>query len=488
MQTVKWQGDDVTFITETCDKCAPLSAVCTCKGTGKVKTFKWQGDDVTVVTETCDKCANSRDIGVTSTGAMTPATIATPARSRRIASAGPDRPQQRSEYSGRSSVSVVERPLTRIELHPHRDGFIDFPWYQKLLDRALCKVDIRAECPRIDCPHRRKGVSDNARGHTTKHLVSQDEEVLKVISAILSEVTGRDLLSHNLSSERNHLHQVWLEVRCSACDAVACTLHFSGTREKAHLELAEVVFNDKSLPLLYQPRMPTVRDIPSDARLACQTCSLFDDSLLLHDRDTRGRTVAELIDDALLPGGVLDTKLNEKETSQRPKSKQYLRVKVIDPNIPEDAILELWPVGHSSPIHHHGGCAGCVRVLRGGLTLNLFDSIEAPTPLVFTGNDGGMNYRDEAISDILLHAPATTWLNRQNWHTHQVHALPVNNPAIRCAVSIHLYISCMEEFHFNSAGRVGSGRPSNDYIWDLSGKPPLSTDPPDFLSSISFFR
>lgn len=60
-------------------------------------------------------------------------------------------------------------------------------------------------------------------------------------------------------------------------------------------------------------------------------------------------------------------KPNEKET--------YLRITLGEnngesPGIPY--VMEIWPVGHYSPIHNHGGASAIVRVLNGSINVSLF--------------------------------------------------------------------------------------------------------------------
>ena len=60
-------------------------------------------------------------------------------------------------------------------------------------------------------------------------------------------------------------------------------------------------------------------------------------------------------------------KPNEKET--------YLRITLGEnngesPGIPY--VMEIWPVGHYSPIHNHGGASAVIRVLNGSINVSLF--------------------------------------------------------------------------------------------------------------------
>ncbi len=68
-------------------------------------------------------------------------------------------------------------------------------------------------------------------------------------------------------------------------------------------------------------------------------------------------------------------KPNEKET--------YLRITLGEnngesPGIPY--VMEIWPVGHYSPVHNHGGASAVIRVLHGSINVSLFPFLASVEP------------------------------------------------------------------------------------------------------------
>ena len=49
------------------------------------------------------------------------------------------------------------------------------------------------------------------------------------------------------------------------------------------------------------------------------------------------------------------------------------------------AVLELWPSGHSSPKHQHGGCAGSVRLVHGKLRMKLYKTLQSEEAMEIPG-------------------------------------------------------------------------------------------------------
>mmetsp|Transcript_414 Transcript_414/g.1171 ORF Transcript_414/g.1171 Transcript_414/m.1171 type:complete len:332 (-) Transcript_414:61-1056(-) len=133
------------------------------------------------------------------------------------------------------------------------------------------------------------------------------------------------------------------------------------------------------------------------------------------------------------------------------------------------AVLELWPCGHASPKHQHGGCAGSVRVVSGRLDVEIYLYDQDAAPLTSTR----------------LEAPQTTWMDRQNFFCHSVSSPPDNDGL---AISLHVYKSCTDEFAFDSAGTVVRANPANDFFWNFDLPPDdlrvSEDDVPDFLEAI----
>lgn len=99
------------------------------------------------------------------------------------------------------------------------------------------------------------------------------------------------------------------------------------------------------------------------------------------------------------PGKWCYERLKQKATEfskEKPDEKEtYLRITLGEnngesPGIPY--VMEIWPVGHYSPIHNHGGASAIIRVLNGSINVSLFpflstDSVEAFAKADFKKDD-----------------------------------------------------------------------------------------------------
>jgi hypothetical protein len=66
-----------------------------------------------------------------------------------------------------------------------------------------------------------------------------------------------------------------------------------------------------------------------------------------------------------------------------PAGQCYLRVEVALPDGSAPGaplVMEIWPPGHFSPVHNHGGCFGVVRVLHGEVRSTLPSACLTCTP------------------------------------------------------------------------------------------------------------
>lgn len=93
------------------------------------------------------------------------------------------------------------------------------------------------------------------------------------------------------------------------------------------------------------------------------------------------------------PGKWCYERLKQKSTEfdkNKPDEKEtYLRITLGEnngesPGIPY--VMEIWPVGHYSPIHNHGGASAVIRVLHGSIHVSLFPFLsgDALTPFAET--------------------------------------------------------------------------------------------------------
>eukprot|EP00971_Amphidinium_carterae_P192676 3823553-Amphidinium_carterae.1 len=151
------------------------------------------------------------------------------------------------------------------------------------------------------------------------------------------------------------------------------------------------------------------------------------------------------------------------------------------------AVLELWPVGHSSPKHHHGGCAGSVHVLSGVLDVKLYDSIISETPMSWKNGDAGLKLGPGAHQSLQLAEGDTTWMNRANWYVHEVAAIARPGNGFGFAMSLHVYKSCKTEFGMVKGGVLKLASPENDFFWNINlekDDPRLHEGIPSFMHSL----
>ena len=135
-------------------------------------------------------------------------------------------------------------------------------------------------------------------------------------------------------------------------------------------------------------------------------------------------------------------------------------------------MLELWPQGYQSPKHHHGGCAGSIRVLYGELHCRLYKTLLDESPMEFEDGDCRLELGPGKHQTVKLQAGQTTWLNRQNFWVHEVWCGSGD-----FAPSLHLYKSCTDEFAFVKPGEDGRalldkppGGPKNDFFLESSSR------------------
>ena len=71
----------------------------------------------------------------------------------------------------------------------------------------------------------------------------------------------------------------------------------------------------------------------------------------------------------------LKAKATEFDKDKPDEKETYLRITLGEnngesPGVPY--VMEIWPVGHYSPVHNHGGSSAIIRVLHGGINVSLF--------------------------------------------------------------------------------------------------------------------
>jgi predicted metal-dependent enzyme (double-stranded beta helix superfamily) len=96
----------------------------------------------------------------------------------------------------------------------------------------------------------------------------------------------------------------------------------------------------------------------------------------------------------------------------------YLRITLSEnngesPGIPY--VMEIWPVGHYSPIHNHGGSSAVVRVLNGKINVKLYPF------LCYDDKDG-----IEPFKEVQVTQDEVTWISPTLNQIHQLHNLESN--------------------------------------------------------------
>jgi hypothetical protein len=131
------------------------------------------------------------------------------------------------------------------------------------------------------------------------------------------------------------------------------------------------------------------------------------------------------------PGLWCNTRLKQKasEFGNNPQPLEtYLRITIgqnngESPGIPY--VMEIWPVGHYSPIHNHGGSNAIIRVLHGNINVKLFP---------YLCNDASgvepFSEKDFSMGDI-------TWISTNLNQVHQLQNLKSNKEA---CITIQCYM------------------------------------------------
>ncbi|CAE7730965.1 ANKRD44 [Symbiodinium sp. CCMP2592] len=348
---------------------------------------------------------------------------------------------------------------------------------RRLLDRTFEELQemCRHPCDNLDCDERLKfgDVTDNARvrcGFVCLQKKKVVADFLKQTPRQIFEINRQNIQSGKKSKI---LH---ISIQCDSCGEEGAVVRLQDTVEKLYLDLRQYLANDKAQPLLYRPGQPN-EDMPDDAKAVCELTHrpCVDDFAKNYLTSEALQSILQ----SLQPEHELYRKLRAKGVKAQEKfgdkTMTYIRIGLGLLELGQyTAVLELWPKGYKSPKHHHGGCAGSVRVLHGALNCQLFDSILDDEPIKFKGDDGQLGLPNEEQSTLKLTTGDTTWLNRQNWWVHQVQC----HDDFDFALSVHLYKSCSDAFAFmkptgaltkvEGGGALEKGMPNNDYFWNIS--------------------
>lgn len=112
----------------------------------------------------------------------------------------------------------------------------------------------------------------------------------------------------------------------------------------------------------------------------------------------------------------LKQKANEFDKDKPNVKETYLRITLGEnngesPGIPY--VMEIWPVGHYSPVHNHGGCSAIIRVLHGSIHVNLFPYLGGASVSPFTTTE--------------IQKDDITWISPTLNQVHQLNNPQINN-------------------------------------------------------------
>jgi hypothetical protein len=121
------------------------------------------------------------------------------------------------------------------------------------------------------------------------------------------------------------------------------------------------------------------------------------------------------------PGCWCNTKLKEKSTEFNPDVpnilETYLRITLGEnngdsPGIPN--VMEIWPIGHYSPIHSHASADAIIRVLHGTINVQLY-------PFLCADKDGIEPFATQSFTKDQI-----TWISPTLNQVHKLHNIPDN--------------------------------------------------------------
>ena len=75
-------------------------------------------------------------------------------------------------------------------------------------------------------------------------------------------------------------------------------------------------------------------------------------------------------------------------------------------------VLEIWPSGHSSPIHNHGNASAVIKVLHGTVNVNIFNK-----------HINAMTVNSEPLKSFDLSEGQVSWMSKDWFQTHQLRNL-----------------------------------------------------------------
>jgi hypothetical protein len=127
------------------------------------------------------------------------------------------------------------------------------------------------------------------------------------------------------------------------------------------------------------------------------------------------------------PGLWCYNRLQEKASEfGKPNIKEtYLRITLglnngESPGIPY--VMEIWPIGHYSPVHNHGGASAIIRILHGNIHVKLFPFLSKDV---------------KEFNKAVFHKDDITWISPTLNQVHQLHNLDTNT---KTCITIQCYM------------------------------------------------
>lgn len=164
-------------------------------------------------------------------------------------------------------------------------------------------------------------------------------------------------------------------------------------------------------------------------------------------------------------GCLLHTKLVSKTGFVSKNSKSsYIRVSLNTrtfsaPGLP--LVLEIWPKGHSSPVHNHGDCVAVIKLLSGSLTSDFYNPLSSQSFI-----------KPVKINSYQLHASNFTWMTPDYYQTHLLYNHRNDTAAITIQSYSHLEDAESHDEKFNyivpESPELKHFYPGSDFIYDDS--------------------
>lgn len=161
------------------------------------------------------------------------------------------------------------------------------------------------------------------------------------------------------------------------------------------------------------------------------------------------------------PNGWCYKKLQDKSREFNPDKpnllETYLRITLGEnngesPGIPY--VMEIWPIGHYSPIHNHAGAEAVIRVLHGSINVSLF-------PFLCGSKDGVNNFANVNFSK-----DDVTWISPTLNQTHQLKNLDTSTETY---ITIQCYMYNQEDLthydyfdYIDDNGNIQQYEPDSD--------------------------